>query len=441
MSTLRNNIFLGVVPVTEQPRPIAEKSSARSSTAQPSTGSALLDSFVADAEQKALFRQAALTQQLTSLSFELQRINGRGSIRPALKETTRPTDKTANLLTAKPAANRPKDTAPTENRPMDGKKADLPNSAAVRNRQKATEQKATERTTDGKRAARQAPKNTIAQKQALTSLQQPAVQAQRSSTAVKPQSISQSISQSNPQSQQATPQVKVYGGSSYKALQAKAAAGGLVNLDDTLLFGGTDKKSSKGLSGNQSLQLDIDFLLSFLSNPIEDFTVSPIPGGIHPTAHLSESAHGELSDKAAVPNRLGGRAWHRAVLDIDTFKLGDLTRAERRHPAAQPVAATLNSPEVAKDAAGDAAKEPAEFSDLSKQVAYLNQRIDYLSKKLAELTAVELPDLNQPSAAMPAHQHRSQIVLATENLQLTETTQNTEQKVSTLDSSFLSSQI
>ncbi len=239
----------------------------------------------------------------------------------------------------------------------------------------------------------------------------------------------------------ASHQVRVYGGSSYKALQAKAAAGGLVNLDDSLLFGGTDKDPrQKSVAHQSSHSLEPDFL-GYLGSEIEDFTASPIKGGLHYTAHIDD-------DKAA--SRLSQEASMRTVLDIAAFKLGDLMDEEMVEPAESRVD-TLDSVDGGT----------AELVDLSAQITQLNQRIEYLSKKLSELTAIEPFEVNNEASRRSAYaasngqsssnghangssgrrpstfnRNRNPVVLDIKTIQLSESVQIVEKRVATLGPSF-----
>ena len=179
--------------------------------------------------------------------------------------------------------------------------------------------------------------------------------------------------------QQPAARVRVFGGSDYKALQAKAEAGGLVNLDDSLLFGGTEKDGSK--PGTSVPPLDASFS-TYLGEQLEDFTASPIKGGFHPTAHLSD---------ADVARRFYRDTWCQTVLGLSLFKLGNLS--------AEALAAD-DALHIAD--AEQASRHPPELNDLGRQVTYLNQRIEYLSRKLSALAAT---DIN--SAKTEAYQQKS----------------------------------
>jgi hypothetical protein len=421
-SNLRNSIFSGVVPVMEKSHPDSQQPATQQSVASRSTGSALLDAFITDAEQSALIRQAVLTKELTSLSFELKRINNAQAPQPALplSSATATQETAARQTAAREAVARQTAVKQTV------AKQTVARQTAAQDTAKAIEQSA---------------KNRAAHNKALekAAVRQPASAQLQNRNFASSQPPPQVASQMPPRPQANTQGKVVYGGSHYKALQAKAAAGGLVNLDDTLLFGGTDKTIAKGSSRAQPLQTDADFA-SYLSHPIEDFTASPIPGGIHFTAHLSETAREGTGSNSGCD-----RAWHQAVLDIETFKLSDLTLEDAVDLREGQVATSDNSVAVAMET-DPAAANPAEFNDLGQQVTYLTQRIDYLSQKLAELTTAELPNHHQPSAITPVDQNRSPsvrnpvvqstVLLGIEALQLSETAQRAEKRVATLDSLF-----
>ena len=181
--------------------------------------------------------------------------------------------------------------------------------------------------------------------------------------------------------------VKVFGGEDYKAMQARAQAGGLVNLDDSLLFGGTER--SKGTSKQGNSASDSEFLI-WLAQPLEDFTLSPIPGGWHPTAHLESTA-----------NMVG--SMQRTVLGIDSFKL-DALELEHIDSETETPKSTVYADSAYSDSASESeAISPAALDDLieegadematldllGKQVSHLNKRIEFLTKRLADMTGAQ----------------------------------------------------
>ena len=331
MSNPRNSIFLSVLPAVEKSPTTAQ---AAQPSAQQPTGSALLDSFVTEAAQSALAQQAALTEELTQLGYELKRIAHIKTISLRQSSQESPSD------TRQPSA-------------ADLRKAQAPTA---------------------RRAA--VPIEGLAKSPIESLKNQPVERGSESGRAV---GLAVNQATEAPAFTQATPEARVYGGSSYKVLQAKAALGGLVNLDDSLLFGGANSSpSSRGL-GAKPLQTEADFS-SYLNNQIEDFTASPIGGGIHFTAHLSESTGSEDGGSRNSPTDNP----YQTVLDIKTFKLSDLTAED----SAYLESADSSTTDRNVDRDDSVAEEMAGLGDLGKQVTYLNQKIEHLSQKLAELMAV-----------------------------------------------------
>lgn len=438
MSKKRNSVFSGVVPVlgtAQTTAPISLGAMAvrhyhsNTPTADPtvrySTGSTLLDSFVQDAEYSAF----SLQTELTTLSLELKRV---ANPRIELKSTQ-------NFAT------------------------DLPNSA-VQAKRKAIAQ-----------ARRQA------QQQALKTLQQAKQLTQRQAQSkveivlpetrpggINPRQMRPSemrpemrpeirYSETQPSKRQAggaklgaqkSSAVKVYGGADYKAMQARAQAGGLVNLEDDLLFGGAEKsatkKGQKAVSGRFELEL-----LFQLSQPLEDFTASSIPGGWHPTAYLGESE--QRTDEP-----------YQTVVGIDDFKLSDLDISSLEPTSEDNVLEEmlgektlgektlendLKSAERGDDLlalkqlgnAGQA--ELADLDALGRQVSYLNQRIEFLSRQLAAMAGVEASrsasrDLAHPASSggqeTAAHPFRSSVVLRLSDFETAEEG-GSERRVATLE--------
>lgn len=151
---------------------------------------------------------------------------------------------------------------------------------------------------------------------------------------------------------------KVYGGSDYKALQSRAAAGGLVDLDDTLLFGGAEDKSSPLSIGNAPPGADngqmavLEYLLALPS----DFTLTKPKDN---RAILDDFSW--LEKPAFIPTQ--------AVIDARNFQV-----VEQPKPQTQ----TL---QPQRDPAGPS--DSAELKALTQKIDQLHQRIEYLSKRLA----------------------------------------------------------
>jgi len=192
---------------------------------------------------------------------------------------------------------------------------------------------------------------------------------------------------------------RVYGGYDYKALQSKAAEGGLVNLDDALLFGGIDSDTNRkgptagrGVNSRDKAPKAFDYE-SYLSEPLEDFTASPIKGGFHPTAHLySDSSQSDLC----------------TVLDATAFNLSGLTEEALAEEALaeEALAELAESRAVTIDGING---ENSELGDLTKQISQLSQEIEYLNTRLAELSAKKFLQADLAASASPAANRRHSV--------------------------------
>ena len=318
-SNKRNSVFSGVVPVMGEAQttiPLAAGSKVLSQVisealaetnpiARHSTGSILLDSFIGDAANEAF----ALQTELSSLSLELKRIQN-----PRFKRATVSPEKKAAYSTVKPAeASSRNRSKPTNNQ---GRRlAEIQRTQAQRAKNNAPASPSTQPRIAAK--STHEPDKSAADR-ALNGALNRALNKAVNSAARSPVTVSPAVEAprdvlgADTVPSQPAPRIKVFGGSDYKALQAKAEAGGLVNLDDSLLFGGTEQEASR--PGVGSTPVESSFL-TYLSEKIEDFTASPVKGGLHSTAHLSSSDSAKRFDKDA---------WCRTVLGLDTFKLGDL---------------------------------------------------------------------------------------------------------------------
>ncbi|MFK8184064.1 MAG: hypothetical protein AB8B99_11880 [Phormidesmis sp.] len=488
MSKKRNSVFSGVVPVlgasqTTAPISLGAAAIARYTqnagqnfvdsdpTVRYSTGSTLLDSFVQAAEYDAF----ALQSELTALSFELKRIanprlkprpeqNGtaavpneavrakRQAIMQARQKAQRQAQKALQQVKAQRAAQSgthaqggvtvARNEAVPAEATRNGSLSNRAASRVVRNRTVPNGSGANGAIPKGIAAKlqRQVHGNQVHGNQVHSKSEQRRVgqsPQQRPPLAAAP-------SPSSPQAAPAqSPVVKVYGGADYKAMQARAQAGGLVNLDDSLLFGGAENSAAKKDRKAASISLDQTFLVSF-SEPLEDFTASPIPGGWHPTAHLDAS-------------ELAADAWQQTVLDIDSFKLNDLSEdlaedvadpaTEENHDLVVKSADLADSDLAESDSADghayaaqmetqeivDSAEEMAALNALGKQVSYLNRRIEFLSKKLAEITTAET-DVAQASGnrTLAGQEGRSSVVLALDAFELSEG-RTAEKRLATLE--------
>lgn len=168
---------------------------------------------------------------------------------------------------------------------------------------------------------------------------------------------------------------RVYGGSDYKALQSRAAAGGLVDLEDTLLFGGAEDKSSPLSIGNAPPGVDNNpgAVLEYLLTLPSDFVLTKPEGN---RAILDDFSWLERPDFVTI----------RAVLDARDFKV-----IEQPSPQTQTV-----QPRHDQASANDS----AELKALTQKIDQLHQRIEYLSERLASFDAA--PSAETPSAEMPS---------------------------------------
>ncbi|MEM6451313.1 MAG: hypothetical protein AAF703_13460 [Cyanobacteria bacterium P01_D01_bin.105] len=236
------------------------------------------------------------------------------------------------------------------------------------------------------------------------------------------------------QALEAQPQAaKVYGGANYKAMQSRAQAGGLVNLEDSLLFGGTETAMAKSTQKVNSPALEPD-LFGWLSKPLEDFTCSPIPGGWHPTAYLDNS---EPANDAK----------YQTVLSIDSFKLTDIETAFSRQDDDEAKNWPADSQDLSDELldltdtqqgqydwhnfgqtdfqGADSEGEHTALAILGKQVVYLHQQIEFLSKKLAAVTTGD-------GSVASQQQHRNFVVLNLDKVELS-IKSPTEPRLATLD--------
>ena len=376
MSNLRNSIFLGATPAIPP-------------SAFPSTGSALLDAFVAEAESRNIALQTSLTENLTSLSFELRRAASGRAAAPATppKSHEHETDvQVKNQPVTKPVSEpvtEPIDQA------LDAKTI----GAQIAKDSKAEAIRAEARSTE----ARSIEARSIEARRAKVTSVEPEPERDRPAKVEPVAAQSTQYSSAPPRPLSPSHVKKVYGGSHYKALQSKAAAGGLVNLDDALLFGGADINTAH--LGAASKRLQDDDFLNYQSGEIEDFTASPIPGGLHTTAYLSEAnATGEARD-----------AWRQTVLAIEMFRLkGLVDEGAVEIPKTRidpiPVSSSVdqnNADSEAQTVTQTVAQTDDELSQLSEQISYLNQKVEYLSGKIAELNSSKAQRLEPSPSEQP----------------------------------------
>jgi len=167
---------------------------------------------------------------------------------------------------------------------------------------------------------------------------------------------------------------RVYGGSDYKALQSRAAAGGLVDLEDTLLFGGAEDKSSSLSIGNAPPGVDSNpmAVLEYLITLPSDFTLTKPEGN---RAILDDFSW--LERPAFLPTQ--------AVIDARNFQVVE-------QPSPQTQAVQPRNEQAARS-------ESEELKALTQKIDQLHQRIEYLSKRLASLDAEPSVDTPTMSAA------------------------------------------
>jgi len=392
MSNKRNSVFSAVVPVlgasqTTTPIPLGthvithhQNAPDSDPTVRYSTGSTLLDSFVHDAEYDAF----SLQTELTSLSLELKRIAN-----PRMRTRARPST-SRKVPVASPDSTTP-DAAVQAKR------------AAIAKARQQAQQQAMKAIAQAKRLSQQADEH----KANGSSISN---RAEAQSALPKGQPLNRTAggtearlaNSGQPPAPAPNAAVKVYGGADYKAMQARAQAGGLVNLEDDLLFGGAEKSAAgKKRRAVSAAKSESDFLI-WLAQPLEDFTCSPVPGGWHPTAHLDEASQ---------------ESECQTVLGTDSFELSDL---ELSDPHSESDVAVDSAPEaghklevsseqdealpsqlstkIPEDGNEPADSELADLDTLGKQVTHLNRRIEFLSKKLAVMAQAESAQVNRSKA-------------------------------------------
>jgi hypothetical protein len=163
--------------------------------------------------------------------------------------------------------------------------------------------------------------------------------------------------------------VTVYGGAQYKAMNAKAAAGGLVDLADKLLFGGADNSEAM-LQDKASHDA---MVLAYLTEQVSAFTIADIKTGIYSLAELN-------STEPAQPLA-------RAVLNANRFEVCEARRQLQTtaiHQSAVTGLRQLASPVTASRADGPSADD--DLMSLSNQIGELYQKINSLSQKIATLS-------------------------------------------------------
>ena len=144
-----------------------------------------------------------------------------------------------------------------------------------------------------------------------------------------------------------------------------AATVGLIDISDTLLFGG-DRPDL--ISADPFIPLGgeshLPGVLAYLTKQISAFTVDRLQNG------FPHNTDPRVLNRLDPPKR-------KTVLDAESFKLGDLTNLEPELKAKTRKGLVGQSHRPSQDA--------AEISVLSQQVEDLNRKIAYLSQKLAQV--------------------------------------------------------
>ncbi|MEO1681805.1 MAG: hypothetical protein AAFS06_00915 [Cyanobacteria bacterium J06631_12] len=154
-----------------------------------------------------------------------------------------------------------------------------------------------------------------------------------------------------------------------KVARDSAAAVGLLDLNDTLLFGG-DHEDLSCVDPFVAFQSSVKpaEVLDYLSHQISAFTVERLKHNFPITTHLD------------VLNRVEPPAYG-TVLESQFFRLKDLLADEDREAENS---AELSSSDSLSPPSADL--DAVEIHALSKQVQDLNKKIEYLSRKLEEAT-------------------------------------------------------
>ncbi|MEO0646482.1 MAG: hypothetical protein AAFZ17_10070 [Cyanobacteria bacterium J06650_10] len=150
-----------------------------------------------------------------------------------------------------------------------------------------------------------------------------------------------------------------------KRARDSAASVGLIDITDTLLFGGdrpdlvsTDPFIAQGNETNSPA------VLSYLTKQISAFTVDRLQSG------FPHNTDPRVINRSDPPKR-------KTVLDIENFELGQL-EAFAEEPKKLPAQEVMPQESMAS-------QEAADISMLSQQVEDLNRKIAYLSQKLAQV--------------------------------------------------------
>ncbi|MEL7224016.1 MAG: hypothetical protein AAGL17_03925 [Cyanobacteria bacterium J06576_12] len=145
-----------------------------------------------------------------------------------------------------------------------------------------------------------------------------------------------------------------------KLARDNAAAVGLIDTDDTLLFGGDHQNlavTDPFIDSSHQSESETG-VLSYITQQVSAFTVSKLKSG------FPNNTDPRVINRPDPPK-------HKTVLDIQSFQLGDLDEDSTARPQASLQSMPQQQPEI---------------GTLSQQVDILNQKIAELSKKLAQVT-------------------------------------------------------
>ena len=145
-----------------------------------------------------------------------------------------------------------------------------------------------------------------------------------------------------------------------KEARDSAASVGLIDLDDTLLFGGERQNLDSTDPFVTAAEGSAPGVLAYITLQVSAFTVTKLK------SDFPYNTDPNILNQAASPKRS-------TVLDLQHFKLGQLTNLDTEPPAPQQTQPPQQ--QVAN----------AEVSALSQQVKMLNQKIVDLSQKLAQV--------------------------------------------------------
>ena len=156
-----------------------------------------------------------------------------------------------------------------------------------------------------------------------------------------------------------------------KTARDSAAAVGLIDINDTLLFGGDHQNlaSTDPFVSDSDTESDDTGVLAYLSQQISAFTVSKLKSG------FPNNTDPKVINRPDPPK-------HKTVLDVQTFQLSELDKEEPTSEQNHQIATTATPKQ---NPTGTSASTP-EINILSQQVNALNQKIAELSQKLEQVT-------------------------------------------------------